>query len=86
MFGVPIDGPCNVFCDNESVMKSTMITEYTLKKKHLSIAYHKIREAVAAGIMFVFYERFGFNHADLFTKVFNHVDRKRLLGYISGKR
>ena len=24
MFGIPIDGPCNVFCDNEAVTKSAM--------------------------------------------------------------
>jgi hypothetical protein len=49
MFGVPIDGPTNVFCDNEAVYKSTLIPESTLKKKHHSIAYHQCREAVAAG-------------------------------------
>ena len=40
MFGVPIDGPTNVFCDNEAVYKITSIPESTLKKKHHSIAYH----------------------------------------------
>jgi len=85
MFGVPIDGPCNVFCDNESVTKSTMRAESTLKKKHLSISYHQSREAVACGVMLVFFERSASNHADLFTKVLNHIDRKRIMGYISGK-
>ena len=33
MFGIPLDGPCNVFCDNEAVTKSTMRAESTLKKK-----------------------------------------------------
>jgi len=85
MFGIPLDGPCNVFCDNEAVTKSTMRAESTLKKKHISIAYHQAREAVAGGIMLVFYERTKSNHADLFTKVLNHIDRKRLMGYICGK-
>ena len=40
MFGVPIDGPANVYCDNEAVYKNTTIPESTLKKKHHSIAYH----------------------------------------------
>ena len=70
MFGIPIDGPCNVFCDNDAVAKTTMRAETTLKKKNLSIAYHKSREAVACGIMLVFYERSGSNLSDLFTKVF----------------
>ena len=85
MMGVPIDGPCNVFCDNEAVTSSTMKAENTLKKKHLSIAYHKSREAVAAGIMLVFFERTGSNHADLFTKVLHKLERRKLMGYICGK-
>ena len=82
MFGIDIDGPCNVFCDNEHVMKSTMMVEFTLKKKHLSIAYQKSREAVAAGVMLVFYEKTGSNHADLFTKVLESINRQQLMGYI----
>ena len=65
-------------------MKSTMMAESTLKKKHLSIAYHKSREAVAAGVMIVFYDKTGSNHADIFTKVLASIDRQRLMGYISG--
>ena len=38
MMGAPIDGPANVFCDNESVVKSTMNPESTLKKKNVSKA------------------------------------------------
>ena len=51
MFGGPIDGPTNVFCDNEAVYKNASLTESsTLKKKHHSISYrHQCREAVAAG-------------------------------------
>ena len=30
MFGIPIDGPANVFCDNEAVYKNTSIPESTL--------------------------------------------------------
>ena len=56
MFGVPLDGPCNVFCDNEAVTKSSMNAETTLKKKHISISYHQAREAVAGGILLIFYE------------------------------
>jgi hypothetical protein len=34
MFGVPIDGPSYVFCDNEAVYKNSSLPESTLKKKH----------------------------------------------------
>ena len=42
MFGVPINNEATVFCDNESVVKSSTFPESTLKKKHVSIAFHRI--------------------------------------------
>ena len=50
MFGVPIDGPANVFCDNNGVVvKNTTIPASMFAKKHKNaINYHPIREAVAA--------------------------------------
>ena len=51
MFGIPIEGPTNVFCDNKAVFKNTSIPDSTLKKKHTSICYHRAREAVAARMM-----------------------------------
>jgi hypothetical protein len=45
MFGVPIDGPANVYCDNEAVYKNTVLPESVLKKKHHS------SQAIAAGTM-----------------------------------
>jgi hypothetical protein len=40
-FGISIDGPVNVFGDNNSVLDSTQKPEATLTKKHNAIAYHK---------------------------------------------
>ena len=69
MFGVPIEGPANVFCDNRGVVKNVSIPESTLMKKHNAINYHAVREAVAAGIMRVGKEDGTTNLADLLTKV-----------------
>ena len=41
MFGIPIEGPTNVYCDTGAVTKNTTIPESTLKKKHNSIAYDR---------------------------------------------
>lgn len=79
MFGVPIDGSANVFCDNESVYKNTTIPESVLKKKHHSIAYHRCREAVAAGTIRVAKQGTTKNLADLFTKVLTAARRSFLL-------
>lgn len=51
MFGVPIDGPADFFCDNDSVVKNTSIPTSVLAKKHNSVNYHIIRESAAAGIL-----------------------------------
>ena len=80
MFGIPILGPASVFCDNEGVVKNTSIPESVLNKKHLSIAYHAVREAVAAGIMRVGKEVTETNLADLFTKCLPGPRRNKLLG------
>ena len=69
MFGVPIEGPTNVFCDNRGVVKNVSIPESTLMKKHNAINYHVVREAVAAGILRVGKEDGETNLADLLTKV-----------------
>ena len=68
MLGIPMEGPTNVFCDNEAVFKNTSIPDSTLKKKHMSICYHLVNEAVAAHTMWVTKESTTTNLADLFTK------------------
>jgi hypothetical protein len=78
MFGVPIEGPTNIFCDNEAVFKNCSIPESTLKKKHHSIAYHRNREAVAAGTVRIAKEDTKSNLADVFTKCLAAVTRDRL--------
>ena len=49
MFGAPIEGATNIYCDNEAVYKNCSIPESILRKKHHIIAYHRNREEVAAG-------------------------------------
>ena len=60
MFGVPImgpqdepEGPSIIFCDNAAVVINTSVPSSTLSKKHVSVNYHAIREAVAAGIILI---------------------------------
>ena len=53
--------------------------ESTLKKNHLSIAYHLNREAVAAGTCRITKEATETNLSNLFTKILNKVQREALL-------
>ena len=57
MFGVPLSGPARIFCDNESVVINSSHPDSVLKKKHCSIGYHKVREAIAAHKQLVHYEK-----------------------------
>jgi hypothetical protein len=75
MFGIPIDGRANVFCDNEAVYKGASIGASTLKKKHNSIAYHKVRECTASNILMVYKEETGSNLADILTKALGKEQR-----------
>ena len=53
MFGIPIAGPTTMWCDNMSVVHNGTRPDSTLKRKHNSISYHRIREAVAAGYIVI---------------------------------
>ena len=79
MFGIPLLGPCNVFCDNEAVTHNVSLPHSTLKKKHNAIAYHRVREAVAAGSIRVAKEDGQTNLADFLTKVLSPAHCERLL-------
>jgi hypothetical protein len=78
MFGIPIDGPTNVYCDNEAVTKNSIFPESTLKKKHNSIAYHHTRKAVAAGTIQVTKEDGKTNLADVLAKLLPQVTKDLL--------
>jgi hypothetical protein len=79
MFGIPIDGPTNVYCDkNEAVTKNARLPESTLTKKHNSIAYHRTREAVAAETIRVTKEDGKTNLADVLTKLLPQVTKEFL--------
>ena len=82
MFGIPIDGPANVFCDNRGVVRNASIPESTLMKKHNAINYHAVQEAAAAGIIRVGKEDGETNVADLLTKVLSGEKRWNICWHI----
>jgi hypothetical protein len=79
MFGVPLDGPTDVMCDNQGVVKNTSLPQSTLGKKHNAVNYHVVREAAAAGILRVGKEDTETNLADLLTKILGWKRRHQLL-------
>ncbi|KAL7574020.1 hypothetical protein ACA910_015600 [Epithemia clementina (nom. ined.)] len=79
MFGIPIDGPCTVYGDNQSVITNASIPNSMLNKKHNSICYHRVRQAVAAQMIDVVKIDTRFNLADLLTKPLTADRREHLL-------
>jgi hypothetical protein len=68
LIGIPLKGPSQVLCDNKGVVLNTTLPSSTLKKKHNAISYHRVREAVAAGIARVYHIDGKDNMADILTK------------------
>lgn len=82
MFGVPLEGPAQVHCDSQGVVKNASIPESLLSKKHNAINCHAVREAAATGVLQVIKEDTQTNLADLFTKVLPSDCRRELLSCI----
>ena len=83
MFGVPINGATNMFCDNKSVVTNSSIPSSVLNKKRNSICYHRVREAQAAGTIRVAWIDREYNKADIATKTtINTKRRYELVGSI----
>lgn len=68
MMGIQVYDHSVLLCDNQSVIINTQLPTSTLKKKHNSVAYHKCREAVAAGIIKTAHVKMQNNLADILTK------------------
>ena len=54
--------------DNKGVIDNTSIPGSALKKKHTSIAYHKVRECIAIELCEIFHVSETDNPADILTK------------------
>ena len=68
MLGVPVEGSCLLFGDNQSMITNVTVPGSVLKKRHSTIVYHRIREAIAANIVSVVHCQSEDNLADMMTK------------------
>lgn len=82
MFGIPIDGASVILCDNIAVVLNATQSESAIKRKHVSIAYHRYREAQAAGYIKIGSIRGMDNVADLLTKLLPGPRLRQLMEYI----
>ena len=65
---VSMQGPSYMFGDNLAVINSSRIPDDTLKKRHNTLSYHRIREAIAAQIIILYHIDGKENPADVLTK------------------
>ena len=64
-----VEGPTNMYAENEPVTKSVAMPESILMKNHLSICYHVVSESVAVGKVQIGQVPTGRNLSDYLTKV-----------------
>lgn len=77
--GVPITKPTTILGDNRSVIINSTVPSSLLKKKHVAISYHMVREAAAAKIVRPVKTRSEWNYADLLTKPLTRKSFLKLL-------
>jgi DNA-binding cell septation regulator SpoVG len=77
--GVKVTHPTYLFGDNLGVVQNDSL----LKKKHVAISYHKVREAAAAGIVHPIKIDTKDNISDLMTKSLTQKIFSYLVGMIS---
>jgi hypothetical protein len=79
MLGVPIETPSVMYGDNMSVVLNTTRPSSVLKKKHQAIAYHRVREACAAGFLSFSYIPSKENISDCLTKALSPMQYRALV-------
>jgi hypothetical protein len=67
-FGVPVSRASRLFGDNMSVLLNITEPDSQLKKKHLCITYHILREGIASHVLEAFYIPSAQNYSDFLTK------------------
>jgi KUP system potassium uptake protein len=72
MMGIPLDGTAYMFGDNQSVITQSTIPHSVLSKRHNALAYHRVREAVSAGVVYFLKIDGKENIADCLTKFLTH--------------
>jgi hypothetical protein len=73
MLGIPIDGPSWLFGDNQSVITSSTVPTSTLNKRHNALSYHRVREAIASGTIYLMHIPGIMNPSDVLTKFLGYT-------------
>ena len=70
--GVPIKSKSYMFGDNRSVVTSATLPHPTLSKRHNILAFHRVREVIAAKIIDFHWIQSEYNLSDMLSKHWEH--------------
>ena len=71
--GVPTKSKSYMFGDNRSVVTSATLPHSTLSKRHNILAFHRVREAIAAKIIDFHWIQSEYNLSDILSKHWEHI-------------
>jgi hypothetical protein len=66
--GVPVRDKSYMFGDNQSVVNSSMQVHAKLHKRHKMLSFHRVREAIASGMVGFYFIPGTINPADILLK------------------
>ena len=70
--GAPTTIKSFLFGDNTSVVTSATLPHLTLTKRHNILAFHRVREAIAAKLMAFYWIQTAYNLSDMLSKHWDH--------------
>ena len=70
--GAPITTKSFLFGDKRSVVTSATLPHSTLTKRHNILAFHRVREAIAAKLMAFYWIQSAYNLSDMLSKHWDH--------------
>jgi hypothetical protein len=77
--GVPVNEKSFMFGDNQSVVTNSTIPHSSLNKRHNALAYHRVREMIAADILGYYWIDGKHNPADVVSKHWGYQQVWKLL-------
>ena len=77
--GVKLAGPTFLFGDNRAVVNTSILPKSRLHKRHVLLSFHRVREAIAAGIINFSFIPGSINPADILTKSWGYQQIKTSL-------
>jgi hypothetical protein len=77
--GVPVCECSYMYGDNQAVVNNSMIPHSCLSKRHNALSYHRVREAIAAGVINFFWIDGKNNPADIVSKHWSYPQVWHLL-------